>query len=129
MDEARGHQLVSSLIAEGLLAVEALVERFGGQCCVGDVLSAADVCLIPSMYNARRFEVDLSDMPRLVAIDERLSRHDPRPTPIVSMTPQRRSERPELRAEDLVDRAHAAWLQIAHQSALIHPHASWVHLG
>jgi maleylpyruvate isomerase len=29
----------------------------------------ADVCLIPQLYNARRFKCDLSAMPRLVAID------------------------------------------------------------
>jgi glutathione S-transferase len=33
--------------------------------------SLADICLIPQMYNARRFNSDLSAVPRLVAIDER----------------------------------------------------------
>ena len=35
----------------------------------GDTPSIADCCLVPQMYNARRFEVPLDDYPRLVAID------------------------------------------------------------
>lgn len=32
----------------------------------------ADVVLVPQMYNARRFGLDLRAFPRLVALDERL---------------------------------------------------------
>ncbi len=35
----------------------------------GHAPTLADVCLVPQMYNARRFEVDLSPFPRLVAMD------------------------------------------------------------
>ncbi len=38
----------------------------------GDAPMLADVVLVPQMYNARRFEVDLGAFPRLVALDERL---------------------------------------------------------
>jgi maleylpyruvate isomerase len=34
-----------------------------------DAISIADLCLVPQIYNARRFEVDLSGFPALVAID------------------------------------------------------------
>jgi maleylacetoacetate isomerase len=37
----------------------------------------ADVCLVPQMYNARRFEVDLSPYPRLVRIDAAARALDP----------------------------------------------------
>lgn len=43
----------------------------------GDGPDLADVCLVPQMYNARRFETDLAPYPRLVAIDERLRAIDP----------------------------------------------------
>lgn len=36
---------------------------------LGDVLSLADICLVPQMFNCRRFEVPLDDFPRLVEID------------------------------------------------------------
>ncbi|WP_430413950.1 maleylacetoacetate isomerase [Parasphingorhabdus sp.] len=35
----------------------------------GDAPNLADVCLVPQIYNARRFETDLSAFPKLVRID------------------------------------------------------------
>ncbi|HWK50076.1 MAG TPA: maleylacetoacetate isomerase, partial [Steroidobacter sp.] len=40
--------------------------------CFGDSLSLADLCLVPQMYNARRFNTDLSPFPTLVAISTHL---------------------------------------------------------
>lgn len=40
-----------------------------GKFCCGDSISLADVCLVPQVYNARRFACDLSGFPRIVAID------------------------------------------------------------
>jgi glutathione S-transferase len=40
--------------------------------CFGDAPSLADVCLVPQMYNARRFNCDLSAFPTLVAISTHL---------------------------------------------------------
>ena len=37
----------------------------------GDTVTAADVCLVPQIYNARRFNVDLTPFPKLVAVDAR----------------------------------------------------------
>lgn len=38
----------------------------------GDAPDLADICLVPQMFNARRFEVGLDAYPRLVGIDARL---------------------------------------------------------
>jgi maleylacetoacetate isomerase len=54
----------------GLSACEALLPEAGGRFCFGDQPTLADICLVPQMYNARRFDCDLSRVPRLVAIDE-----------------------------------------------------------
>lgn len=40
--------------------------------CFGDAPTLADVCLVPQLYNARRFDTDLSAFPTLVAIGEHL---------------------------------------------------------
>ena len=53
----------------GLAGCEALLPAGASRFCFGDRPSLADVCLIPQMYNARRFDCDLSAMPRLIAID------------------------------------------------------------
>ena len=58
-------------MAEGFTALEALVARHGGDFCYGNSLSFADICLIPQMFNARRFKLDISPYPHLAAIDER----------------------------------------------------------
>ena len=58
-------------IAEGLGALEAAApaDGFFG----GERPGVVDCCLVPQLYNARRFELDLTPWPRLVAIDARAS--------------------------------------------------------
>jgi maleylacetoacetate isomerase len=56
-------------IREGFDALEALAAPRAGRFLAGDVVTLADVCLVPQMYNARRFEVDLSPYPILVRAD------------------------------------------------------------
>lgn len=43
----------------------------------GSTPDLADVCLVPQMANARRFDVDLTKYPRLTAIDARLRTCEP----------------------------------------------------
>lgn len=47
----------------------AAVDADKGPYFLGDTLSIADICLVPQLFNARRFDVPLDDFPRLVAID------------------------------------------------------------
>jgi len=49
-------------IALGFQALEARLGS-GARFCHGDTPSLADVCLVPQLYNARRFECDLSPYP------------------------------------------------------------------
>ncbi|MCJ9751588.1 maleylacetoacetate isomerase [Neorhizobium sp. BETTINA12A] len=59
-------------IGEGLAAFEVLLDSPStGAFCHGDRPSMADICLVPQVYNARRWGVDLSACPRLVAIADR----------------------------------------------------------
>ncbi len=43
-----------------------------GQYSVGDQVSLADVCLVPQIFNAKRFNVDTSVVPKTMGIFERL---------------------------------------------------------
>jgi maleylacetoacetate isomerase len=58
-------------IATGFAALEELLGRDDarGRFCFGDQPGMADVCLVPQIYNARRYSVDLTPYPRIVAID------------------------------------------------------------
>ena len=58
-------------IHKGLSALEARARVTAGRFLVGDTPSIADVFLVPQMYNARRFEISLDELPTLVAIDAR----------------------------------------------------------
>ena len=55
----------------GLATFEAMLVRAGssGTYCHGDQPTLADCCLVPHLFNARRFEVDLAPFPALVRID------------------------------------------------------------
>jgi maleylpyruvate isomerase len=44
-------------------------DRAAGRYCHGNAVSMADLCLVPQVFNARRFSVDLHPYPRIVAID------------------------------------------------------------
>ncbi len=54
-------------IEEGFSGLEALASD--GPFVFGEELTAADVFLVPQVYNARRFNVDLGAFPKLVRID------------------------------------------------------------
>ena len=55
----------------GLSALEAeLAHGPPGRFCHGDAPGLADCCLIPQLFNARRFDCDLSGYPRLRAVEE-----------------------------------------------------------
>ncbi len=54
----------------GLRAFERQIERTRGQYCYGDTVTLADLALIPQVYNARRFQCDLSAYPNIVAIEQ-----------------------------------------------------------
>jgi maleylacetoacetate isomerase len=58
-------------VAEGFRAIEAMLARSAGAFCVGDAPSLADVCLVPQVYNAWRYQCDLAPYPTILRIDER----------------------------------------------------------
>jgi maleylpyruvate isomerase len=53
-------------IRQGLEVFEKLASREAGSFAYGDHFSLADVCLIPQLYNAERYQVDLSAFPQIL---------------------------------------------------------------
>ncbi|WP_299791904.1 maleylacetoacetate isomerase [uncultured Shewanella sp.] len=63
-------------IDEGFRALEKQLIKHSGQYCFGDTVTLADLCLVPQVYNANRFKVDLSPYPNIVRIVENCNRLD-----------------------------------------------------
>lgn len=54
-------------IVEGFAALESQLDG-NSRFCFGDTPTMADCCLIPQVYNAKRFDTDLSNYPKIVRI-------------------------------------------------------------
>lgn len=54
----------------GFASIEAKLRITSGKYCFGDNVTAADMCLVPQVYNANRFGVDMSDFPLINQIVE-----------------------------------------------------------
>lgn len=63
-------------ISEGLPALEELAKTQAGSFLFGDAPTAADVCLVPQLYNARRFNVPIGDWPTLLRAEENANKLD-----------------------------------------------------
>lgn len=59
-----------SYIATGLAALERHASEGGGTFLVGDTVSIADVYLVPELYAARRFRVELEAYPTLLRVEK-----------------------------------------------------------
>lgn len=63
-------------ISRGLDAFEALLARPGtGRFCHGDTPGLADCCLVPQLYNARRWHLDPDGWPAIARIDAACAGH------------------------------------------------------
>ncbi len=60
---------ITRWITSGFDALEVLIARHGSTYAFGDTLTLADCCLVPQVFNARRFNIDLSPWPHIVAVD------------------------------------------------------------
>ena len=61
-------------LREGLPALEAMAAPRAGKFLFGDAPTGADVCLVPQLYNARRFNVPIDDCPTLLRAEENANR-------------------------------------------------------
>lgn len=70
LSEDKKNQWYRHWVETGLGAVEQMLinSPHTGAFCFGDAPSLADICLVPQVYNARRFNSDLSGCPTVVRI-------------------------------------------------------------
>ena len=69
--ENAGNLWYAYWILNGFTALEKVLQKSAGTFCFGSMLSIADICLIPQVYNAHRFGINLSEFP----IINRINKH------------------------------------------------------
>ena len=72
MPQAEREDWVKHWIVEGFTAVETLLaeDAATGVYCHGQTPGLADCCLVPQVFNARRFGVDMAAFPTLLRIEQ-----------------------------------------------------------
>lgn len=68
VDEAAKNTWYHHWVASGFAALETLLVRHSGRYCFGDTVTLADLCLVPQVYNAMRFNVDLTPYPNIMRV-------------------------------------------------------------
>ncbi|MDR9765151.1 maleylacetoacetate isomerase [Shewanella baltica] len=68
VDEAAKNTWYHHWVASGFAALETLLVRHCGRYCFGDTVTLADLCLVPQVYNAMRFNVDLTPYPNIMRV-------------------------------------------------------------
>lgn len=63
---------IAHWVTEGFAALETLIKRHGNGFAFGMVPSMADCCIVPQIYSARRFGVDLSAFPAILGAHDAL---------------------------------------------------------
>lgn len=78
LSDDKKNQWAHDFIQSGLSSFEKTLETTAAESefCVGSSLSMADVCLIPQLFNARRFHVNLADFKNILRIEKNLMELD-----------------------------------------------------
>jgi maleylacetoacetate isomerase len=63
------------LMTDGLRAYDNVAKNWAGKYSVGDNVTMADACLMPAVWNAQRFGVDLTQFPTIAKVVENLGLH------------------------------------------------------
>ncbi|XP_026209523.1 maleylacetoacetate isomerase isoform X2 [Anabas testudineus] len=65
-------QWAQHFIERGFQALEPMLKQTAGKYCVGDEISMADICLVPQVYNAQRYKVDVDQYPTIKRLNQTL---------------------------------------------------------
>lgn len=76
LSEAQKMQWIKHWLATGFVALEKRLQLTAGRYCFGDTITVADLCLVPQVYNALRFQLDMAANPLISAIYQRCNELD-----------------------------------------------------
>ena len=76
LDESKRAEWGHHWIKAGFESLEKELRQLSGKYCLGDELTVADIALVPQVYNALRFKVDLNEFPTIKRLNEDLLKED-----------------------------------------------------
>ncbi len=68
LEDSQKLQWMHHWMHKGFAVCETMLEGQKGDFCFGNTPTHADICLVPQIYNALRFKVDMSAYPRFMAV-------------------------------------------------------------
>lgn len=68
LDETAKLKWYQHWVKQGFIAYEQMLARYSGRYSFGDSVTMADLCLVPQVYNAKRFNVPLDEFPQLLRV-------------------------------------------------------------
>lgn len=74
-DQAAKEEWTKHWYIPGFEVLERLLREHSGDWCFGNEITAADICLIPAVFSARRFNVPLAAFPLVEKIERRAESH------------------------------------------------------
>ncbi|KAF9969352.1 Glutathione S-transferase zeta-1 [Actinomortierella ambigua] len=74
-DDKQKAEWVQKMTSHGFKGIEVLLAKTAGKYCFGDSITLADIALVPQVYNANRFNVDLTPYPIISRINAALQEH------------------------------------------------------
>ena len=73
LDETQMSAWYAHWVRTGFAAIEQLIDA--PAYCFGREPTVADICLVPQVFNARRYNVDIADFPKILAVDALATAH------------------------------------------------------
>lgn len=70
MEQSQTVKWMAHWIHRGFIALEKKLQSKAGGFCMGDTISAADLFLVPQVYNANRFKIDMEEFPIIKKIND-----------------------------------------------------------
>jgi len=64
---------IQNFIHDGFAAFESYLQKYSGKYSFGDRVSLADICLMPQIYNARRFNCQMQNFPAIEKVENNLN--------------------------------------------------------
>ena len=72
--EEKKQAWLENFLTKGLHAIEELIRTTAGEYCIGDEVTIADICLVPQVYSANRFKIDLEPFPTIRRVNANLEK-------------------------------------------------------